>query len=335
MNRASFEDKVVNLIFSKSLIKVIKETHFQPSDLDILKIIHDFSNTFEQKIQLYNQAKLVFTEKKSIKHAEKLIRFETRNYEEFIKYVDNIVFDTKIRTNPKNREESFLAKTYEGALSTILCYNKTYRSLGTKDNILSRYTISKRSVVDPVKPSDIEKSDELGECILGYKLKAKSFSMYNINNEYSDRPLSERELNKHIPLYSHYVNFPSFLSKFDLVAYKPEWEEYHINNSIESHTIRPVNYMIYGIYYYTHDFDEYSDAMIFMLNCSYVQNRTMDQKDEYGRYAFYMDHDNIDYGRIDKVELSEAPKEIMEDYLYAVQYVKKLEKVEPTIETME
>ena len=326
MNRNSFENKVLKLIPSKDLKAEITATRHKFTDLELLKIIDDYSPALEEKLSLFKQAGEIFTEKKSKIHAKKLVHYYNRKFEKFIKTDENAVYDIDIKCNPNDCEEIYFTKTYDGALALIKNFLKYYKSIGAVDNKLSRYTITKRSIKFPQKPSDIEGRD-LGECVLGQKLKVLSVDYYSIDTEYKDNCKYKCSNCKHDCLSENPIyNLPPFLKKYDLVAFPPKWKTYDIFDGAGYYTFKNSRRIEYGIVSY--DMGAYPDddcACILFLNSRYVKDRTVNTFDEKGYYPYLMQHEHVPYPDIEKVDKDDVPEEVYSDYLYTVEQLKKFQ----------
>lgn len=330
MTRKSFEKKIISLLPSKTLKENIKQTAHKFNDEDILKIIEDYSGCFKQKLDLLFLASQIFTDKNSVKHTKKLIEYNKKQYDEFVKDDDNSVYYVEIKCSPNEGEDNYIVKTYEGVLKLISNFLKRFKGVGSGDNINSRYTITKWTSKSPDKPREMDKLGRLGVCVLGYKQEVLSVDYYFDFNEYGLNCGFNRECNecKYDCVNTHILNLPLFLHKYDLVSFIPHWQDYFIDAGEASVHLENNGQLIYGILGADMRDDPDDDcAYIILLDSSYIKNRQAMQKDK-GYYLIYCHHDHVPYPEVEKISPGEVTNEIAEDYLYAVEQLKIIEKDE-------
>lgn len=313
MNK-KFHDKVINLLPSKDLVNHVKAEKFVFDEEALLKFINDYAPDFNTKLKLFGEAVNVFESKTAISYAKKLIAHNEKAYAEFMRSDKNCVYEIKIKCFPDDAdEEKLLTCTFDEAIEMIKCWLKCYRDVGAKDNILSRYTITKKTTNLPRSPRDIYKGNvgELGECVLGYKFNVLDVSFYALGNEIRCKSSLDCEDCKTPCVSCLMPSFPHFLNQYDLVAYYQD----RLNN-----TTKPE----YGIFAYDMDKCD-SDSYFIHLDNEYIKNRKVDCTDENGYYEVYNAHSHPSYAELFKPDITDVPKEIYDDYLYAVEVLKHLD----------
>lgn len=326
MSKKTLETKVVKLLPSSTLKEYLKEFDFHFTAKDILRFIEDYAPTFDEKLNLLNEAAATFSEKSEIKHAEKLIRYHIKTYKEFMTPNNNCVYEVEICCNPGDKEETYIVKTYSEAMTLIDNFLKYYRDVGVVDNKLSEYRIYKKTSFPPQKPYDFcNKVGEMGRCVLGYKRVIKSVEMHN-NGSYLGRCKGNCSECKNECIDNHYPHFPPFLEKYDLVAYKDDWGYKAIAYDDGVCKSQSKNDgIVYGVL--TTDMKKLDDdTHVVLLDNPYIRNRNAFYQDEEGFYRIYDEHDHPSYAKLFKPDLTKVDKSILADYEYAKESLKKLEK---------
>lgn len=319
------KNEIISLIPSITLKEVIISENHQFSDEDLLKIITDYAENYQQKIDYYKYVRNNSTNKKSIIWANILIKYQENMLDEFKKESQDSIYDISIKCNPNDYEEKFYSYKFDDAITIIKAFLEYYKDCNAVDNINSKYTIVKRKIHVPKKASEIEKNDELGICDLGYKLKIKKVDMYNIQNEIRANCKSENDCDicEERCMDNYIINYPLYLEKYDLVKYIPPWKEYNISDRIASYKLENDKNYIYGVMSF--DMNHNDEACILLLDSPYVKNRNIEEKDEFGCYPFYMSHDHVRYELITKVDVNSIDDEFKKDYEYVLAFLKKQE----------
>jgi len=312
MNR-KFHDKIISLLPSKDLINCIKTEKFIFGEEVLLKFINDYAPDFNKKLQLFNEAATVCG-KEARAHAKKLIAYNENACAEFMRADENCVYEIKIKCLPDDAEEdTLLTKTFEGAIEMIKSWLKCYRDVGAKDNKLSRYTIVKKTITLPRFPHDIcnGKVGALGKCVLGHRFNILDLSMYTQDNEMHCKRGVDCDDCKRPCVDILTPSFPHFLKKYDLVAFYDD----KLNNP---------NKISYGIFCLDMEKCD-TDTYFLFLDNEYIKKRKVDFKDENGFYRVFNAHCHPSYAELFKPDISDVPKEVYDDYLYAVEGLKKLD----------
>ncbi|MDE6676489.1 MAG: hypothetical protein K2K12_02090 [Clostridia bacterium] len=314
MGTKSFENKVVALLPSKDLKEAVVRQRFHFSEKDLLKFINDYSHTFDEKLKLLEEASCVFQNKKTALHAKKLLEFHQRNYTAFMTPSEDAVYEIDIKCDPADKEDTFITKTFEDALLLIKAFIANYKCVGARDNEKSVYHIVKKTTCAPKKPSEINKTvGELGDCVLGYRLKLKSLDMRRSGVEFesSCRRADSCEECKNPCISSHEPKYPVFLEKYDLVAFV-------------SDNLNDYGKIKYGILGFAMSGNE-GDSYVVNLDNEYIKNRNAHEQDKDGYYEVFLGHCHPSYATLFKPAKEEVPADIYADYLYAVEELKKID----------
>lgn len=321
MTNKSFHDKIVKLLPSQDLKTAVKAQGFTFKERDLLKLIDLYAPTFVDKLKLFGEA-AVFSEKGNIAHAKKLILFNERKYDKFMTPSADEVYEVDIKCDPLDNEGTYIVRTFEDALATIRAFLKYYKDVGARDKEWSSYTVTKKTVGAPSRPKDIwDKIGETGSCTLGKGLKIKSVDAKGLYTEFPCAHYCDRC--KHECISTHEIEYPAFLEKYELVAFSTGEYRRTGNGAHSSYTD-----IEYGINSFGMDKAGYNVgcACVVELDNEYIKQRKADQKDENGYYRVYDSHCHPEFAEIFKPDPSELPKELYEDYLYAVEVLKKIDE---------
>ncbi len=334
MTKNQWTKKVIDLFPSEALKKAIKEQKHSFSDYDLLYFVDSYAKPYDKKLKLVDEAIECFTDKRSIRLATDLRRYYQREYELFMQPSEGAVYETNIRLHPNApQEDTYITKTFEDALLVIRAFLQYFRDLHESplDNPEAKYIITKKTAIAPNKPHEIyDKLGNIGSCILGYRLKILDVDIWK-----DDKILKKLERCRHKELedcnlcedkcilWGSQPKFPVFLEQYDLVAYRPQWLEYHIRMGDTRKDLK--DNLQYGIL--TTDMHKYpDDTHVLLLDNPYVKERNGEYRDENGYYRIYDVHDHPSYAELFKPNIDEVPKEIYGDYLYAVEVLKKIER---------
>lgn len=316
-----FHDKIVKLLPSKDLKDCVKAEKFTFTEQDLLKFINDYAPCFDEKLALFREAATVFCDKTAKAHAKKLIAFNEKAYADFMKPDENCVYEITIKCLPDDAdEETLITKTFDDAIFMIKSWLKCFKDVGAKDNRLARYTIDKKTTSLPRYPRDIykDKVGTVGNCVLGYKFKILNLDSYYLHaNEINCKPLADCEECKTPCVGMHFPRFPHFLKKYDLVAFYGDNQ----GNAGTGYNAE-INYGIFGL-----DMEECdNDTYFIFLDNEYIKDRNVDFTNDKGYYRVFDAHSHPSYAVLFKPDLPSVPKDVYEDYLYAVEGLKKIDE---------
>ena len=312
-----FYDKIINLLPSADLKKCIKEQNYTFGEKELLKFIAEYSPAYEVMLNLIKEAEQKFCDKKARAHAKKLYGFKARMYGEFMRAGGGFIYDIKFlfpHFDGGQDDDTYVAKNFDDALEYIRFYAKYYYKKGERKGM--RATVSKKSLTVPKRGSDFDKyrAGTVGKCVIDEKLNVIYLDMYDFGHEV---PCTRGiycccdDCRRCIDVIS--PHYPHFIKKYDLVAYYDDLR--YRPDSIK-----------YGVF--CADMEQYDDESYVCLleSNEYVQNRNGDYIDENGYYRIYDDHWHPPLAEIIKPAPEDVPEKVYEDYLYAVECLKKLEE---------
>lgn len=314
-----FYNKIVKLIPSDTLKEFLKGSKFRFQEKDLLAIINEYSKDYNEKISLLQEVIDCIEDKSVVFHAKKLIELHSQYHDEFIRAADCFAYDITIIEDDNFLEERhFVTKTFEDALTLIKCYNRHYSDLlcmnvkqGTLiDGKYVYYKILKCTTVAPKKPSDIHKwVGNIGECLLGKKLEILDVRTYTLSitdiYKCKNKDCDEDCKSQCINMYQHYIKFPSFLEQYQLVAYD-EWDKTK-----------------YGILPYVMREGEDDSYVIDLEDNDFITNReVLTSLDD---FRIFDAHWHPSFFDIYLPSREDIPDYIYENYLYALEILKKLD----------
>lgn len=323
MTYKAFYNKIINLIPSGDLRAAVKTGKHVFSDSDLLEFINNYAPSFSRKIELFDLAAEIFTDKQASFHARKLAEHCRKTYDYLAAPSDDAVYVIEIRCSCDGGHcvETLVNKTLDDALATLqTCARRDKRDL--LDGEFYTYEIKKHSTACVKKNKDFDNCGEICSCNWDPKLGITEIYAWRLKNEFGvDCNTCKR---KHVCLDSHEVKYPPFLQPYDLVAYKTcrfipcAYNKY---GTPIAHTD-----IAYGVLCcdMTRD-DNDRLAYVVALDSKYVKERRGDETTEEGYHLIHFDHDHPPYAELYKPSVSELPDGVYDDYLYAVDELKKID----------
>lgn len=311
---SSFYKKVIKLIPSVDLRNYTLLNDYQFSEKDLLKIILEFSPTFNERLKLFEEASRLMCDKNMRMLAKKRLDFEKRQYAAFIQASPDTVYQIEIKTEPSAADEdSYITTTFGEAVELIKRFIRYY-NIKAKELLNARYTIKKKTTTLPSKGSDFfnDKVGTIGKCILNNK-----FDILDLETRNSSR--KEIACKKGMIcddcmrcIEETVTHFPNFLKRHDLVGY---YDDLKYNPS----------HLTYGIFDCDIQNDDTFSLIVLIEDNRYIKTRNAEYQDENGYYRVYDAHTHQSYFTIIQPDLKDVPQNILDDYNYALKILKKIE----------
>ena len=208
MNK-EFHDKVISLIPSETLKKVIKETDFQFPELDIFILIDCCAPSFDERIALLNEAKKEFSPELA-KYTEDYIEYQKGCLALFMEPVPDYVYSVEVVPH-----ESYLFKTAAEAIEFTAYYLKT----GDTERFES-FFIEKTPILELSKVNKDVMIAGNHNCTAYNGKVIEVSTAYDCDYKFikCDGNCLDCELLCHIK-YMDETRFPKFLEKGDLIKY--------------------------------------------------------------------------------------------------------------------
>jgi hypothetical protein len=143
--KKEIENIIVKATCSKSLQNAIRASRFRVVDFDLLLLAYKHAPDFAKRLELLRLIGTGTDDAFIRKQARRCVAFEEKKYKCFAESEPDCFFEVKIKSEPNAYEESYLAKTYQGALDKARLFCKRYK---VKFNAGSRITIEKRRAAD-------------------------------------------------------------------------------------------------------------------------------------------------------------------------------------------
>lgn len=306
---------IIKTIPSPDLREYLKRHDFRFTESELIKIIYSCSREYDETISLLRRAETEFNGKRERAHAKKLADNLKRKFDAFMLADSDHVYETEIKCNPDDIEDTYINKTFDDAVQTLKMFIKCYSDVGLKDGENSRYTITKKTTTRAMRPSDIyrERVGAVGQCILGRRFKILYVDMYAYGNE---KPCRHGtwccDECKDPCAHGIFPAYPHFLEKYDLVGYHMSADP------------RPCS-ASYGIL--ANDMTERNyDSYVIDLDNKYIKERNAAYRDENRYYRVFDAHEHPDYCYIFKPDPATLPDGVYDDYIYAREEIKKIDE---------
>lgn len=159
-------DEIIDLLPSESLRRTIREGHFTFSQPDLLRIIFNHAETFDQRIA-YMERLAEVADTEVADYTRKSIAWQKDILARFMKVDPDEVYELEIDCGG-GFKETFICSTYDAALRLIDLFYDEYGDVGAEETDQTRYTITKRRIHDG-NPERAYFEDQEAFCILGPK----------------------------------------------------------------------------------------------------------------------------------------------------------------------
>lgn len=299
-------DLILKETCSNSLREAVKKD-FALRELDILILAHKYAPDYNKRLELLNVVEKQAEDAAIRAWAARLTKFEKRKMEIFTSFRLNTVYEVKIKETPDAAEESYLAKTYLGALKKIDYFFEYYK---VEQNENSRFEIARRKAEDTFLADKFE-DDWLGSCVLKKGKILTEVSILEICSENTEGSQCDKEIECSecdTPcIHVQVLNLPRFLENLDLVSYT---DKYTFEKK------------------YVVVFPEFGDEDDDCAYCVSLDDVTPDTSNEDEFWNFFNAHKHIEYPRIEKVSIVDVPEEIRQAYNQFVSLYKLFYKSE-------
>ncbi len=314
MNNIKLENKIISLIPSKTVKMAAKEQKYIFSEIDLVRIVMEFSQSLESMISLLLEIKKNITDDKIKKYITKVVNLEKKQYKLLTTPEEGYIYEVIMN---RNTSERYLVPDFESAFITINNFFKHYKKFIDKNNNdYSSIEIAKRKISQRLNSREIDNRDQPFVCVLNNKRQIKKIYSY----------LNAVDIEK-IGLQIEEIKYPDIFKAGDLVYVDlnkcPDLEPYRYINYYENIDGK----RMYGINSFDNnkEFEGNIDVCCFLeLSSEYVFYRKI-ELDEDGYCRYLMCHNHIDFGYLEKAVLDETPEKIIDDYNYCKTELIKLE----------
>ena len=161
------QERIVNLIPSKSLKAYIKTNGMVFSTYQLMQLADDYAHTYKERIDLLTA---LMQEEEAPSILSTLIENRKREYNRFFAAEQDTVYELRIRLKANSYNEKYFCKDFDSAKKTVKDFLKEYEceeELNEKSKIcLTKWRIFSKDSID------VENSD-LGVSALNEKLEVK------------------------------------------------------------------------------------------------------------------------------------------------------------------
>ncbi len=169
------QEKIVELIPSKSLKEYIKQNGIRFSPYQLMQLADDYARSYEERIALLTALE---PDEETKPVLQQLIENGKRELALFLAPESDTVYELRIQLNAQDYNENYFCKSFESAVQTVKAFLKEYEcesELNEKSKIcLTKWHMFSEDSID------FEKSD-LGTLELNEKLEIKSAEYWGEN----------------------------------------------------------------------------------------------------------------------------------------------------------
>lgn len=306
-----FCNKVIRLIPSLSLKDYVLKTGYKFNEKELLKIILEYSPTFAKRLEFFEAASHVFSDREMCALAKKRLKYDRNQYNAFMQSDSNCVYEVEMIFYPgAPKEDTYILTTFEDVVTLVNHFVKYYNVKACKRRS-ARYIVRKKTTLAPLKPSDLDlKIGTLGICILDEHFDIVMLHMYNARGSEvaCKRGAMCSDCQRCIDMTE--PHFPHFIKKYDLVAFY-------------DNLILDPSHITYGIFCGDMEKDDY--PYVILLDSEYITQRNIYCRGDNGYYCVYIDHSHPLYFEIYKPSVEDVPKNILDDYYYAAENLRIME----------
>ena len=311
MSNLTLINKIIKLIPSETIKRAVKETKHCFSDIELVQIIIEFASSWEQMISLLGEMKKYTNDLKVRKYVSQFINIEKKQYKLLVTQEEGYIYEVVM---DEHRSERYLVPDFESAFITIESFLKHYKKY-IGQNEYSSIIIIKRKVSKRLNSREIDNKDNSVFCILNKKKQIKRIYSY----------LKSVDMEK-IGIEINEIRYPNVFNAGDLVyvdiVKHPDLIPYRYKNYLEEID----NTKMYGINSFdnNHEFEGQVDVCCFLnLSSEYVIYKKI-EIDEEGYCRYLASHDHIDFGYLEKADLTNTPEQIKKYYTYVKEELIKL-----------
>ena len=314
MDNLKLENKIISLIPSKTIKDEVIRIKHKFTDIELVQIVIEFAQTWEEMIELLSDFNKNISDNKIKKYIREFIKIEKKQYRMLVTSEEGYIYD--VIMDPDMKNETYLVPDFESAFITIESFFKCYKK-SIKKNEYSTIEIVKRKISKRLNSREIDKDETLVSCTLNSKRQIKRIYS-NLNPVNLER----------IGIELNGIKYPNIFNAGDLVFIDilknpnlEPWRYYNYYYNID-------NNRMYGINSFSNNRESEEFECCFLeLSSEYIRYKKIELNDK-GFCDYLSCHSHYDFGYIEKADVDNAPVEIKEDYLYALNELIKLKYIE-------
>lgn len=288
----SVQDKIVDLMRSKSLREEIRKSDVQLSYVVLLNVIIDHAPDFVTRIELMRMLQDTLSGKPR-EYVAGIIAAEQRMLDAFVDNQSGDVYELHIKTEPEACEEKYLCHSLEAAQHMIPAF---YREYECEETHSARYWVKRRKVL---RAGDAFSEDYVGIVQLGSGGVIQSANMQNMDSGRCRDDCDDNCGECDCPcIYSQDIPFPQLFVHCDAVRYW--WRDGSVN---------------YGILLVCDGLPVWECFVIPLDFCAVVDRNFED---------LLGSHVHVPAWDVERISSDELPPEMRLDYAVCVEYLRGL-----------
>ncbi len=293
MDYIGFQKMVIEKIKSVSLKNAIKKenTIFQP--IELLKIIYEFVEKYNDRLFLLKKMLSVVDDEKMVSYISFIVDDMENSLKKLQSVNSNCIFELHIKDTPDSYDESYICNSFNSAIALI---DEFYKEYSFAPNKRARFKIIKRKIYD--SKCDSFEEDFIISCSLDYNKNICDICCKGDADFYHcDGICFECNL---LCMTNINIKFPTFVGYKDLVQYQD------LDGSIN-----------YGISWDDPEFQG-EECYIIPLDCFALRYRNFDKAHDF--------HKHIPYPYVEKANESDLIDEYKIIYNEYLTYLEKIDR---------
>ena len=280
MTYQEIQDKIVSNFWSEGLKKHIRETGFVFPPEDLLAVIYQHIEDFEERME-YLQL-MADHVPEAAEHARQILTWERTQLEDFRRPGPGEVYELRVSDEPGGEETSFLCGDFDTAVALIDRYYEWFGWLEKTER--SRYSILRRRLLTA---SERSYDDVMGSCDL---LPGKRIERvwYGGKSELPDCTENCSKCHQQC-VANQEAEYPNFLPENSPVRYRLPDGTVHFGVTLKQMSAESLVYII-------------------PLHETMIANR------DYSQFCVCHEHEHIPLPDVDAVPRGELPSEFRENY---------------------
>ena len=290
MEYQELQNLVIRIIKSNSLKVVIKKTNKIFKPIELVKIVFNYAESYDQRLNLLSLIKTNINDNSLKKYIAQLIEVQKEIHKMFIQNKENCVYELHIKERPDSYDERYLCDSYSSAVKMIDLF---YEEYDNGENELSKYWIEKRKIF-----SSLDKFDEdyVGNCKLNYKREIQEIDVDDVNSYANICDVVCSDECNNLCINNIDIEFPRFAEDLDIVEYSGYDGKKH-----------------YGVYLESMC-DVKEEYYVVPLDCTEMKYYDFERD-------FY-NHEHIEAPFVERVTIEDIPTNLQEIYKKYIEYLK-------------
>lgn len=206
------------LEISNSLMQYILAFNYSFTELELVKLVYDYSSDFDTRVNLLNHLYVIVTDLDVKPKILVGIQYLLQSKEMFLQLEEDCIYDLHIHdiTRPYDNDHLF-GKSYQSVISKLDYYYKHYSHIDVKETSNTRYTITKRNIREFASSDEFE-DDAIGDCLLKPGKIVYTYDYWPLRN-YEVNSDGTEDDQVWSAIMSIEINYPDFIREYSLISY--------------------------------------------------------------------------------------------------------------------